>query len=180
MEHPHPCPEIFAAILSGNISKFWDHPRASLNPFLPLICKAVSHSAPNNQDLSVTWVRYRKALHSLLLDVEAVNHVKKYLQLDFGEIKHDALREQQLLKKLHPGERPAVGESVLMSSMKEGAITEFEKGGKKRRFRVVLGEVLRVIHQVIILTNLITLCKKVLTYFLSDGHTFSASPVRFV
>ena len=143
-----PSPHIFSAILSGSISKLWEHPRSVLNPFLPLLCKVVFQPTPTNQDPTVTWVRYRKALHSLLLDIEPVNRVQKYLQLDFAELNHDAIKEQQLLKKLRPGEEQLRSESVLVSSLENGILTEFERGGIKRRFRLVLSEMLRLINQV--------------------------------
>ena len=42
-------------------------------------------------------------LLSLLADVEEVNGVKQYLELDFAELRHDAVKEQQLLRKLRRG-----------------------------------------------------------------------------
>ena len=68
--------------------------------------------------------------------------------MDFNEIHHDAVKEQQLLKKLRPGERRNSGESVLASSLKERLAAEFENGDAKRRLRLVLSEVLNIINQV--------------------------------
>ena len=63
-------------------------------------------------------------------------------------MKHDAIKEQQLLKKLRPGEEQLRSESVLVSSLENGILTEFERGGIKRRFRLVLSEMLQLISQV--------------------------------
>ena len=77
-----------------------------------------------------------------------MNGIKKYLELDFTELKHDAVREQQLLRKLHPGEnRPQEG-SVLASSIPHGLVVEFERSGCMRQLRLLLSELLRIMHQV--------------------------------
>lgn len=77
-----------------------------------------------------------------------MNGIRKYLELDFTELKHDAVKEQQLLRKLHPGEsRPAEG-SVLASSVTSGLVVDFERSGRMRRLRLLLSELLRILHQV--------------------------------
>ena len=139
-----PCSDVFSAILWGKLSKLWDYPREYLNPFLPLICTAVFHS-DGDRDTELPWERFHQALHSLLLDIESVNHIKKYLTLHFAELKSDAVKEQQLIKKLPAGERR--GESVL-SGVKEGLVTEFEKATEEKRFRIVLSELLHLLNQV--------------------------------
>ena len=139
-----PCSDVFSAILWGKLSKLWDYPREYMTPFLPLICTAVFHS-DGHRDTALPWERFHQALHSLLLDIESVNHIKKYLTLDFAELKSDAIKEQQLIKKLPTGERR--GESVL-SCVKEGLVTEFEKATEEKRFRIVLSELLHLLNQV--------------------------------
>ena len=148
----HPSPKVFSAIISGTISKLWDYPQSSLSPFLPLVCTAVFHSTQDSSDSSQ---RFRKALHSLLLGIESVNHIKKYLLLDFEELKSDGLKEQQLIKKLTPSEHSSREDSARDSALlkiKDGFVTEFEKSGEEKRFRLVLSELLRLIQQVSIVT----------------------------
>ena len=87
-------------------------------------------------------------LLSLLADVEEVNGVKQYLELDFAELRHDAVKEQQLLRKLRPGETRPAESSVLASSVSNGLMVEFEHSGSMRRTRLVLSELLRILHQV--------------------------------
>ena len=70
------------------------------------------------------------------------------MNVDFKEVYQDAVKEQQLLRKLHPGERRNGGESVLASSLKEGLAAEFENGDTKRRLRLVLSEALHLINRV--------------------------------
>ena len=146
----HPCPRVFSSVLSGTISELWNYPRSSLSPFLPLICTAVFRSVGNDSRGSVipAWERFNKALSSLLLDIESVNQVEKYLQLDFRELRSDAWKEQQLVKKLPGGENPASRVDSVLSSIKDGLVTEFEKSGEEKRFRLVLSELLHLIQQV--------------------------------
>ena len=149
-----PSSEILSSLLSGDVAKLWDHPRSKVKPFLPFICKAVfDHVPPIIPDQDAIWSRYQKALHSLLYDFEVVNRLKKYLQLDFAELRHDALKEQQLMKKLDPDERRTKRESSLVSNMEHMVTVEFERGCVKRRFRLVLSEILRIISQVLSNSN---------------------------
>lgn len=147
----HPSPSVFSAIISGTISKLWDYPEASLSPFLPLICTAVFHSS-QDADSSLPWEHFRKALHSLLLGIKAVNHIKKYLLLDFSELEKDGCKELQLMKKLSPREPSSRDDSMLLK-IKDGLVTEFEKSSEEKKFRLVLSELLRLIQQVSTICN---------------------------
>ncbi len=63
------------------------------------------------------------------------------------ELKQDARREQQLLKKLGPLEGRPPTQSVLASSLQFGLAIEFERSDYLRRFRLFLSEILRIIAQ---------------------------------
>jgi hypothetical protein len=134
MEHL-PSPEIYSIILSGDILKLWDHPRHKLTPFLSYLCRAVFGSAKNEP----TTIRdnHRKGLYSLLLNMEDVNKIKKYMALDFVELKNDGLKERELMKK-----RLAVTDPD--ESKELNVAIEFEKSSEKGRFRLVLKELLRI------------------------------------
>ena len=158
-----PSSDILSSLLSGDIVKLWDHPRSKVKPFLPFICKAVfDHAPPIIPGQDAIWSQYQKALHSLLYEFEVVNRLKKYLQLDFAELRHDALKEQQLIKKLDPDERQSKRDSSLVSNMENMVTVEFERGCVKRRFRLVLSETLRIMSQVLNDNNLHTM--KCLSY----------------
>ena len=62
------------------------------------------------------------------------------------ELRQDALKEQQLLKKLSPEER-AQSQSILASSLQFGLAIEFERSNCLRRFRLFLSEILKVMGQ---------------------------------
>lgn len=74
------------------------------------------------------------------------NDLKKYLSVDFQELKQDAQKEQQLIRKLGPGEEKV--QSVLASSLQDGVVIEFERSNHVRRFRLVLSEALRILNLV--------------------------------
>ena len=150
-----PSPEVFTALLTGDIKKLWLVPRENLRPYLPYLCRVAARNAPvpGNNDASSAGSKRRKALCSLLCEFEDTNTIECYLKLKFSELRHDALKEQQLLRKLRPGEKRTQGESILASSVKLGLATEFERSEPVRRLRLVLSEVLRYISQVIQFTN---------------------------
>lgn len=96
----------------------------------------------------------------MLSGIREVSAIKDYLAVNFHELKQDALREQQLLRKLGPGVAEDRGQgsasggegcntsSILASSLQYGLAIEFERSDHTRRFRLVLSEVLRVMSQV--------------------------------
>lgn len=142
--------EIFAALLSGDVVKLWKSPRNHVCPFLPYLVYASSSSQPQSFQYQTTWSKSRRLLLALLAELDQVNSIKRYLELDFSELKQDALKERQLLEKLHPGEtRPGDG-SLLASSIQRGLVTEFELSSWMRRCRLVLSELLRIMHQVLV------------------------------
>ena len=72
--------EILSSLHLGLTS--WDHLRNKVKPFLSFLYKAVfDHTI---------WSWYQQALYSLLNNIEVINDLKKYLQLE--------LSEQQLVK----------------------------------------------------------------------------------
>ena len=128
------------------MADLWRCPRDHLRPFLPYLTRiSFSSRSPSSGD-GATWSKHRLLLLSLLADVEEVNGVKQYLELDFAELRHDAVKEQQLLRKLRPGETRPAESSVLASSVSNGLMVE--QSGSMRRTRLVLSELLRILHQV--------------------------------
>lgn len=80
--------------------------------------------------------------------MQDVNAIREYLSLSFRELKQDAQKEQQLLRKLGPGEERGASQSVLASSLQFGLAIEFERSDYMRRFRLLLSEILRIVSQV--------------------------------
>ena len=69
------------------------------------------------------------------------------------ELKGDAIKEQQLLKKLSPGEERGPSQSILVSSLQFGLAIVFEWCDHVRRFRLFLREILGVLRQLDPLTS---------------------------
>ena len=80
--------------------------------------------------------------------LQEANAIKKYLSVDFQELKQDALKEQQLLRKLPPGEERGSAQSVLASALQYGLAIEFERSDHMRKLRLILSELLKVMNQV--------------------------------
>ena len=94
------------------------------------------------------WESSRTIIHTLIAGMQDVNAIREYLSLSFRELKQDAQKEQQLLRKLGPGEERAASQSVLASSLQFGLAIEFERSDYMRRFRLLLSEILRIVSQV--------------------------------
>ena len=94
------------------------------------------------------WESSRTIIHTLIAGMQDVNAIREYLSLSFRELKQDAQKEQQLLRKLGPGEERAASQSVLASSLQFGLAIEFERSDYMRRFRLLLSEILRITSQV--------------------------------
>ena len=68
--------------------------------------------------------------------------------MNFPELRSDAVKERQLLRKLGRGEERPTGQSVLATSMQFGMAIEFERSDHIRKFRLFLSEILRVMSKV--------------------------------
>lgn len=97
---------------------------------------------------SSEWESSRTIIHTLIAGMQDVNAIREYLSLSFRELKQDAQKEQQLLRKLGPGEERGASQSVLASSLQFGLAIEFERSDYMRRFRLLLSEILRIVSQV--------------------------------
>ena len=69
------------------------------------------------------------------------------------ELKGDAIKEQQLLKKLSPDEERGPSQSVLVSSPQFGLAIKFERCDHVRRFWLFFCEILGVLRQLDPLTS---------------------------
>ena len=80
--------------------------------------------------------------------IPEANSVHSYLQMDFPELRGDAVKERQLLRKLGPGEERPAAQSILATSMQFGMAIEFERSDHLRRVRLFLSEMLRILSKV--------------------------------
>ncbi len=152
-----PCPAVFSALLAGDVRCLHSFSPGDLRPFLPCLARVVlCHPTA----AALQWQNNRKIIHVTLSGVREVNAIKEYLSVDYRELRQDALREQQLLRKLGPGAGEERGQgstsgggggnagSILASSLQYGLAIEFERSDHTRRFRLFLSEILRVMNQV--------------------------------
>ena len=77
-----------------------------------------------------------------MYDFDVVNCLKKYLLLDFAELRYNAVIEQQLIKNLYPDERCTKKESTLVSNIEDMVTVEFEWICVKRWLHLVSKETL--------------------------------------
>lgn len=138
-----PSPKVFSALLAGDVQQLYACSPTELRPFLPCLARIALRTPVTT---ATPWQNRRKVIHALIAGISEVNAIKEYLSVDFQELRQDALREQQLLRKLNPTEERS--SSVLASSLQYGLAIEFERSDHLRRFRLLLSEVLRIMHQV--------------------------------
>ena len=146
-----PSTKVFSALLAGNIRQLHSCSAAELRPFLPCLSRIVlcpPATATMSDTTTTEWESSRTIIHTLIAGMQDVNAIREYLSLSFRELKQDAQKEQQLLRKLGPGEEKAPSQSVLASSLQFGLAIEFERSDYMRRFRLLLSEILRIMSQV--------------------------------
>ena len=80
--------------------------------------------------------------------IPEANSIHSYLNMNYLELKTDAVKEKQLLRKLGSGEDRPGGQSVLATSMQFGLGIEFERSDHVRRLRLFLSELLRIMSKV--------------------------------
>ena len=140
-----PCSRVFYALLAGDISSLCQCTTDELRPFLPCLTR-IALCQPLNANQHGQG--RQKEILSLIAGIAEANAIKDELTVDFEELRQDALKEQQLYKKLSPGEERAASQSLLAASVQHGLAAEFEKSLQIRKFRLVLSEILRIMNKV--------------------------------
>ena len=141
-----PTARAFQAIRSVSVSELSQLRDDEIRPLLPCLVRMALCSPV---DESAKWTEARKEVQKLLSGLEVVNSIVALLSVDFNLLEQDALKEQQLRRKIGGGS----GTSVLVESLQNGLALEFERSTSEpsRRLRLVLSEVLRIMSQVIVL-----------------------------
>ena len=136
-----PSARAFQAIRSVSVSELSQLKDAEVRPLLPCLVRMALCSPV---DESAKWTEARKEVQKLLSGLEVVNSIVALLSVDFSLLEQDALKEQQLRRKVGGS---ATG-SVLVESLQNGLALEFERSEPSRRLRLVLSELLRIMNQV--------------------------------
>lgn len=138
-----PTARAFQAIRSVSVSELSQLRDDEIRPLLPCLVRMALCSPV---DESAKWTEARKEVQKLLSGLEVVNSIVALLSVDFNLLEQDALKEQQLRRKIGGGS----GTSVLVESLQNGLALEFERSTSEpsRRLRLVLSEVLRIMSQV--------------------------------
>lgn len=137
-----PSARAFQAIRSVSVSELSSLRDEDLRPLLPCLVRMALCSPV---DESAKWTEARKEVQKLLSGLEVVNSIVALLSVDFNLLEQDALKEQQLRRKVGGS---ASSSSVLVESLQNGLALEFERSEPSRRLRLVLSELLRIMSQV--------------------------------
>lgn len=136
-----PSARAFQAIRSVSVSELSSLREEDLRPLLPCLVRMALCSPV---DESAKWTEARKEVQKLLSGLEVVNSIVALLSVDFSLLEQDALKEQQLRRKVGG----SATSSVLVESLQNGLALEFERSEPSRRLRLVLSELLRIMSQV--------------------------------
>ncbi|KAL9980911.1 hypothetical protein ACROYT_G009553 [Oculina patagonica] len=136
-----PSARAFQAIRSVSVSELSSLRDEELRPLLPCLVRMALCSPV---DESAKWTEARKEVQKLLSGLEVVNSIVALLSVDFSLLEQDAMKEQQLRRKVGGSSTS----SVLVESLQNGLALEFERSEPSRRLRLVLSELLRIMSQV--------------------------------
>ena len=142
--HLWPSCTAFKAMQASSIKLLASLKEEELRPILPSLVRTAL-CAP--LDLSEHFRCFRKEVQKKISEFEAVNSIVPLLTVDFNVVHEDAIKEQQLRQKTG---RSRLQDNVLGGSLQRGLLMELEEGDPIKRMRLVLGELLRLIHEVII------------------------------
>ena len=80
-----PSPNVFTALLSGDIKQLATCNQHELRPFLPSLVRMVLSSpcSPSRVATTTQWEGKRKVIHTLVSGMVEGNAIQKYLALDF-------------------------------------------------------------------------------------------------
>eukprot|EP00794_Sanderia_malayensis_P014277 gene14277-15764_t len=144
MQNAIPTSRTFKAVQSASIQELSSLSKQELRTILPCLARSALCSP---LDVSDKFRLVRKEIQRIMSGLEAVNSIVSLLSVDFQSIREDALKEQQLRKKLGAGSHQT--ESILTESKPNGSLlTEFESSEPSRRIRLVLSEFLRLCNTV--------------------------------
>ena len=134
-----PTNRAFKAIQAASVQQLSSLDKKELRTILPCLARAALCSP---LDISDKFRMVMKEIHRLMAGIESVNSIVSLLSVDFSTIREDAVKEQQLRKKLGGN---SLSESILADSLQNGGLlTEFERSEPSRRIRLVLGEFLKL------------------------------------
>ncbi len=134
-----PTSRAFKAVQSASIQQISQLNKNELRAILPCLARAALCSP---LDVSDKFRLVMKEIQRMMSGLEAVNSIVSLLSIDFPTVREDAIKEQQLRKKLGGN---SLTESILADSMNNGSLlTEFERSEPARRIRLVLSEFLRL------------------------------------
>lgn len=138
-----PTARAFNSMRSASVMELSALDTKELRPLLPCLVRMALCSPV---DQSPSWTEARKEIQKILSGLEVVNSIVALLSVDFSVLEQDALKEQELRRKVAGG---AGGASVLVESLQNELALEFERSEPSRRLRLILSELLRIMSKVI-------------------------------
>lgn len=134
-----PTSNAFKAIQAASIQQLSKLDNKELRSILPCLARAALCSP---LDISDKFRLVRKQIQRIMAGIEAANSIVSLLSIDFSTVREDAIKEQQLRRKLGGN---SLAESFLADSFENGGLlAEFERSEPSRRIRLVLSELLRL------------------------------------
>lgn len=137
-----PSPKAFSSIRSASVGELSSLSTKQLRPLLPCLVRMALCSPV---DQSSSWTGGRKGIQKILSGLEVVNSIVALLSVDFSLLEQDAIKEQQLRRKVGGGAGAA---SILVESLQNELVQEFERSEPSRRLRLILSELLRIMNKV--------------------------------
>jgi len=133
-------PVVFNAISSVDVCKILKCSNEQLRPILPCL---VRMSLITPLDHSATCLNARTRVLQVLSRIDTVNNIVALLSINFFEMLNDLKKEQQLRQKVGGG---TLSDSVLIKNLSSGPSLDFERMDHTRKLRLVLSELLTLMH----------------------------------
>ncbi|KXJ29444.1 Integrator complex subunit 2 [Exaiptasia diaphana] len=137
-----PSPKAFSSIRSASVGELSSLSTKQLRPLLPCLVRMALCSPV---DQSFSWTVGRKGIQKILSGLEVVNSIVALLSVDFSLLEQDAIKEQELRRKVGGSAGAA---SILVESLQSELVQEFERSEPSRRLRLILSELLRIMNKV--------------------------------
>lgn len=138
MEDFIPSPIAFKTVFSASIENLVKLSQSGLNSILPSLVRTAQRIP---LDTSEHFAAFRKEIQKKIVDLDSMNSIVSFLNIDLNTVCEDAIKEQHLRKKLGGIK---LTDDLLSESLQKGLLLEFEESNSMKKMRLVLSEILRI------------------------------------
>lgn len=134
----HVTPRVFLAMQTMNISKLKEYPRNEIRTILPSLVRMslLSHIQNTKSKMDL-----RREVLSLLVEIEVVNNIVQYLQINYCELEIELKKEQQQRMKV-------AFSSDQNLTCQNGLAIFFERAELARKVKAVLSQIFLIQSQI--------------------------------